>query len=273
MEALGAMFTHRPYVVAFLATFAVLAWFERGPLRAAVWLISGTFLGWLSEFCSVNTGFPFGHYQYHKDQFASELWIGPVPLFASLSFGFMSYFAFSAARRLLARWNGSGGRLSTRNVETLDGALRTTLLAAIIGTWMDTVIDPMTLIGHYWFLGDLYHYDPPGPHFGVPISNYGGWLVTIGAIVLANQRLERLLAHLGAPLSRGPVLPLESLWGVGCCGGVFGFMLAVNAVLLAKGTVPPDVPLGRILVSGLVCSGLFLVFVVVMIRRGRSREG
>src|SRR5262249_378369 len=153
--------TTRPYVIAFLLAFAVLAYCERGPLRALLWFVSGTFLGWLSEFCSVHTGFPFGHYVYHAEQFATELWLGPVPLFASISFPVMSYFAYSAARRLRAQ----------------DGAIGTCVLAAIIGMWMDTVIDPLTLLGHYWFLGDLYHYDPPGPHFGVPLMNYVGWVI------------------------------------------------------------------------------------------------
>ena len=271
MEALAAMFSHRPYVIAFLAAFAVLVWAERGPLRAMLWLVSGTFLGWLSEFCSVSTGFPFGHYAYHKEQFVAEIWIGPVPLFASLSFAFMSYFSFSAARRLLAPWAGAGLRLSTRHVETLDAAPRTALLAAVIGTWMDTVIDPMTLVGQYWFLGDLYHYDPPGSHFGVPLTNYGGWLITIGAIAFANQMLDRLLVRSGITLSRGPALPLEPFWGIACCVGVFGFMLAVNIVLLANRTAPPSVPLDRILMSGLALSGLFVAFVVMMIRRGLQR--
>lgn len=261
MQALVSMLTQRPYVIAFLATFAVLAWSERGPLRAALWLVSGTMLGWLSELCSVTTGFPFGTYVYHQAQFASELWLGPVPLFASLSFGFMSYFAFSAARRLLALSTGTG-------VEALDGAPRTMLLAAVIGTWMDSVIDPMTLIGQHWFLGDLYHYDPPGPHFGVPLTNYAGWLITIGSIVFANHWLDRLLVHLGVRLARGPALPLEPFWGIGCCAGVFGFMLAVNVVLLVNGTTPASVPLHDILVSGLILSGLFFAFVIVMMLRG-----
>ncbi len=271
MHAVGTMLTERPYVIAFLATFALLAWSERGLLRASLWLGSGTLLGWLSELCSVTTGFPFGNYAYHKEQFVGELWLGPVPLFASVSFAFMSYFSFSAARRLRAPWTGSGMQWSTSAVETLDGAPGTLLLAAVIGTWMDSVIDPMTLIGQYWFLGDLYHYDPPGPHFGVPFMNYGGWLITIGAIVLANQLLDRLLVRVGVPLSRGPALPLESFWGIGCCIGVFGFMLAVNVVLLVKGTLPASVPLGHIFLSGLALTGLFLACVVAMLRRGLAR--
>ncbi len=273
MQAIVTMFTQRPYVIAFLATFAILAWSERGSLRTFLWFASGVFLGWLSEFSSVSTGFPFGMYAYHKEQFARELWLGPVPLFASLSFSFMSYFSFSAARRLLAPWNRQGAGISARVEEAIDLAPRTMLVAAVIGTWMDTVIDPMTLIGHHWFLGDLYHYDPPGPHFGVPISNYGGWLVTIGGIVLANQMIDRLLARLGVRLSRGPALPLESFWGIGCCVGVFAFIVGVNVVLLAKGTLPAEIPLSQILLSGMISFALFLAFIVVMVRRGFTQSG
>ena len=273
MSGLVAMLTQRPYVIAFLATFAILAWCERGLLRASLWLVSGTLLGWLSENCSVTTGLPFGQYAYHKEQFASELWLGPVPLFASVSFAFMSYFAFSAARRLLAPWGASGEWIAAQDLESIDAAPRAMLLAAAIGTWMDTVIDPMTLIGRYWFLGDLYHYDPPGPHFGVPLTNYAGWLVTIGIIVRANQGLDQLLARLGVRRSRGPALPFESFWGIGCCVGVFAFMLAVNLALLVRAAVPASVPLGHIFMSGVVSSGLFLGLVVLMIRRGLSEHG
>jgi putative membrane protein len=173
----------------------------------------------------------------------------------------MSYFAFSAARRLLAPRTDPG---------TVDGALGTALLAAVIGTWMDTVIDPLTLLGRYWFLGDLYHYDPPGAHFGVPLSNYAGWFVTIGAIALANQGLDRLLGRLQVPLRRGPVLPLEPLWGVGCCLGVFAFQLAINLALLAGGRTPAGTPLGAVLASGLVSSGLIAALVAVRLGPGLS---
>jgi uncharacterized membrane protein len=270
VEPLVAMLTQRPYVVAFFVTFALLAWCERGPVRAGLWLVIGTALGWLSEFSSVNTGFPFGGYVYHKEAFATELWLGPVPLFASVSFAFMSYFAFSAARRLLSTWTGTGLARSTPDVESLDASPRTLLLAAVVGTWMDVVIDPITLLGKHWFLGDLYHYDPPGAHFGVPLTNYGGWLITIGSIVLANQLTERVLRRAGVTLRRGPVLPLEPLWGIGTCAGNFLFMLSINVLLLARGTVPAEAALTGMLASGVTAFALFLGVVTLMIRRGRA---
>jgi putative membrane protein len=257
MSGIVAMFTQRPYVVAFFAAFALLAWSERGASRAVLWLLTGTAIGWLSEFCSVNTGFPFGGYVYHKEQFVSELWIGPVPLFASISFAFMSYFAFSAACRLLRH-----GKASSR-----PGMASTVLLSALIGTWMDTVIDPLTLVGQYWFLGDLYHYDPPGAHFGVPFVNYFGWMVTIGSIVAVNLLLDRWQERRGLPLAQGPALPFQPLWGPGCCIGVFVFMLLINVWLLLSGTTPDNVPIGSILVSGLLSFSAFLVLAAIMLRR------
>ena len=264
MWGLLALFTHRPYVVVFFTAFALLAWSERGLRRMIVWLFAGTAIGWLSELCSVNTGFPFGHYAYHRQNFAAELWIGPVPLFASLSFAFMSYFAFSAACRLLAPRGAASPAMPSTSV-----LAATTLLAAIIGAWMDTVIDPLSLIGRYWFLGDLYSYDPPGPHFGVPLVNYAGWIVTIGCIVAVNQLLDRWQARQGWSLHRGPALPLLPLWGLGCCVGVFVFILAINILLLGGGTVPPSVPLARLLISGLLSFSLFLVFAIALLRRGK----
>jgi putative membrane protein len=201
---------------------------------------------------------------YHQEQFAAELWLGSVPLFASLSFAFLSYFSFSAACGLRARWNGAGATGP-------EPILATAVLAAVIGTWMDTVIDPLTLIGEHWFLGDLYHYDPPGPHFGVPLVNYAGWMVTIGAIVIANLLLDRVLARRGVPLGRRPALPGQRFWGLGCCIGVFVFMLGVNVQLLVRAATPADVPVERILASGVVSFVLFLAFVAMMSRRGVAR--
>jgi putative membrane protein len=254
-------------VVIFFVAFALLSWSERGGRRTFVWLLMGTSLGWLSEFCSLRTGFPFGHYVYHQGNFPSELWIGGVPLFASLSFAFMSYFAFSAACRLLAA-EGAAGRT---HADSPGRTVATTFLAAIIGTWMDTVIDPLSLLGEHWFLGDLYHYDPPGPHFGVPLVNYAGWMITIGSIVAANQLLDRWQLRRGMVFRRGPALPLQTLWGPACCIGVFVFMLSINLHLLLNSATPPAVPLGRILVSGLTSFGLFVAFVGIMLRRSSDR--
>ena len=118
MDALTAMLTERPYVLAFLAAFLVISSAERGMRRTLFWLASGTFLGWLMEFSSIRTGFPFGSYTYHEANFPDELWLGGVPFFASLSFAFLTYFGYSIARTFLSvlERRGNWPRRSRRRI-------------------------------------------------------------------------------------------------------------------------------------------------------------
>ena len=52
-----------------------------------------------------------------------------------------------------------------------------------------------SVLGDRWFLGKIFWYDPAGPHFGVPISNYLGWYfvaaVTIAIFVALDSVLNR----------------------------------------------------------------------------------
>ena len=269
MEGLLAIVTERPYVVAFLASFLVISWAERGWLRTGVWLASGTFLGWLMEFSSVRSGFPFGAYSYHEELFPDELWLGGVPLFASFSFAFLTYFGYSAACTFLSPLEQRGSDIQRRADPRIEGSLLVLLLAALITTWADAVIDPVALLGEHWFLGDLYHYQDEGLHFDVPLSNYGGWLFTSLCVVFANQRFDAWLRS-RAP-AQGFYLPLKPLWAIGSLLGNFAFMLGITLYLLASDDVPSTVPLGGILASGLALSCLFALFAAVMVRRGLGR--
>ncbi len=265
------MLTERPYVVAFLVSFLVIAWAERGWQRMLFWLVSGTFLGWLMEFSSVRTGFPFGFYSYHEENFPNELWIGDIPFFASLSFAFLTYFGYSIARTLLSRLELRGRDIQLSSSARMDGALLVLLLAALITTWADTITDPVAHLGRYWFLGDLYAYEGQGFHFDVPLSNYAGWLFTSLLIVFVNQRFDDWLRARGAT-AEGFYLPFKPLWAVGSLLGNFAFMIGVTLYLLASDDVPASVSASQLLASGLALSGLFVVFAAVMIGRGLARE-
>ncbi len=54
-------------------------------------------------------------------------------------------------------------------------------------TLLDVVIDPLAVRGERWFLGHLFTYPEGGLYFGVPLSNFGGWLLvgwaTVGGYV------------------------------------------------------------------------------------------
>ena len=78
--------------------------------------------------------------------------------------------------------------------------------------------------GDRWFLGKIYYYVDPGLHFGVPLTNYGGWMV-VGLISLAIYfPLERRLSALESPPSATPQL----LLGVGFYYGVLAFNLSIT---------------------------------------------
>jgi putative membrane protein len=265
------MFSERPYVVAFLASFLVIAWAERGWRRTLFWLASGTFLGWLMEFSSIRTSFPFGDYSYHEDNFSNELWIGGIPLFASLSFAFLTYFGYSIACTLLSRLEWRGNDLQRVAGARIDGSIAVLLLAAVLTTWVDTVIDPVAHLGRYWFLGDLYAYSDGGVHFDVPLSNYAGWLFTSALIVFVNQRFDGWLSSRERTSERGFFLPFKPLWAIGSVLGNFAFMLGVTVYLIGADDVPSSVPVEGVLASGLALSCAFAVFAAFMIRRGLAR--
>jgi uncharacterized membrane protein len=109
------------------------------------------------------TGFPFGH--YHFEVGSDLLHVGAIPIIVGpLWFG-MGYFAWVVAGTLLG---GAQGRLS-RKIELI--ALP--IVAAFVMTQWDVVMDaPEATISKAWIWHD------GGAHFGVPISNYLGWLLT-----------------------------------------------------------------------------------------------
>src|SRR5207249_11566844 len=45
---------------------------------------------------------------------------------------------------------------------------------------LDVVIDPLAVRGDRWFLGPMFAYATPGLYFGVPLSNFAGWVI-VGA--------------------------------------------------------------------------------------------
>ncbi|MFN7954174.1 MAG: carotenoid biosynthesis protein [bacterium] len=257
MSYVHAMWVHRPYVVAFLVGFLVIALAERGVLGLLTWLALGTFVGWAAEASSIRTGFPFGMYSYHPQNFPDELWLAGIPLFASLSFAFLSYFAFTTARTLLGRIAGRGAGMRRVDDATLDRSPKVALVAAGITVWLDLVIDPISLLGSHWFLGDLYHYHSPALHFGVPLTNYLGWFVTCGVVAFANQALDGWLARRGLGPRPLFALPFQPLLGIMSCGGVFLFMIAITAHLVFASELPQEVPGGLLIVNGLALTALF----------------
>jgi putative membrane protein len=270
MDEIVAMFTGRWYVLAFLASFLVIAWAERGWQRALLWLASGALLGWLMEFSSTRTAFPFGAYDYHDEAFADEFSIGGVPLFASLSFAFLTYFGYSLACAFLSRLDRHGLDIQRVPDVKIETSLAVLLLAAVLTTLADTIIDPVAHLGRYWLLGDLYSYDGQGIHFDVPLSNYAGWLFTSALVVFANQQFDLLLRARGRSPD-GFYLPSKPLWALGTYLGDCVFMLAVTIYLWTSADLPSSVPINELFLSGLALTAVFIAVASAMIWRGLHR--
>jgi putative membrane protein len=167
MDLLIGTVALRPYVFAFLIGFIVAGVLDIGWRRTLVFLASVWPVALVAELSSTRTGFPFGLYHYTGLTRGRELFIADVPFIDSLSFVFLAYASFCLARIALA----------SRTVPRWAMALA----AGVLMMALDVVIDPLAVLGDRWFLGRLFFYDQPGVYFGVPISNFVGWVI-VGAV-------------------------------------------------------------------------------------------
>jgi uncharacterized membrane protein len=207
----------RPYVFAFLATYLILGvrdlgWRSTLVFGGWVWLVA-----WLAEFSSTRTGVPFGVYAYTGTTRGQELFIADVPFIDALSFTFLAYAAFCLARAAL------GCAASPPAV---------TVLGGVFMMLLDVIIDPVALRGDRWFLGQIFYYPYGGAYFGVPLSNFAGWLV-VGMVGIGGYIYG---------WGRGTVSGRRPMGGMALYYAVLGFNLAVTAwigewVLLAIGVV------------------------------------
>jgi uncharacterized membrane protein len=120
------------------------------------------------ENIGILTGFPYGHYDFLP-------LMGPrflhVPVLLGLAYIGMAYVSWILARLILR---------STRLTLSGPQLVAVPLVAAVIMTAWDLAQDPVwsTLL-HAW------RWNNGGPWFGVPLTNYAGWLLTVFLIYLA----------------------------------------------------------------------------------------
>jgi uncharacterized membrane protein len=182
--------TMRPYVFTFFGAFLAVCVPHVGWKRTLNFTLAGYLIAFGSEWLSINTGFPYGWYYYIETTCSRELWVAGVPFFDSLSYVFLAYCSYSTALFILSplkAWRWNIATLETRRIRRSFSAL---LLGAILQTCLDIVIDPVALQGKRWFLGQIYGYREPGIHFGVPLSNYAGWLLTSLLMIAAFQLID-----------------------------------------------------------------------------------
>ena len=208
--AIGTV-TMRPYVFAFFGAFLLACVPHVGWRRTLSFTLVGYLIAFGSEWLSINTGFPYGWYYYIDTTSSRELWVAGVPFFDSISYVFLAYCSYSTALFILSplrAWRWNLVTLETRSIRRSFAAL---LLGAFLQTGLDVVIDPVALQGRRWFLGQIYGYRDAGIHFGVPLSNYAGWLLTSFCLIAAFQLIDA--RRLGEGAAGVVTLPFHSLLG------------------------------------------------------------
>ncbi len=118
-------------------------------------------VGTIFESISLRTGFPFGHYRF-TDLMGPQ--IAGLPMLLALAYVGMGYLSWVVGLALLGDENN---RLSRRRIVLLP------LVASIVMTAWDLSMEAVWAdIDHAWVWQD------GGFYYGVPISNFFGWLFT-----------------------------------------------------------------------------------------------
>ncbi len=134
-----------------------------GAHRATLSLLALSAFGYAIEAAGVVTGLPYGPF-YYGDALGQKL-LGLVPYLLPLSYAPLAIGAVAAS------WNDG----SERNHRHL-----LVLRAVLLLTLMDGVLDPGAALMGFWIWPD------GGAYYGVPPSNYAGWLFsgTLAAALL-----------------------------------------------------------------------------------------
>jgi putative membrane protein len=112
------------------------------------------------ENLSIMTGFPFGHYHYTG---GGKLFL--VPVFIGPSYFAIGYLAWMLAVVLVGDIRRNGSWFNTIVVPLVG--------AAVMVMW-DLTFDPTaSTVQHQWI------WDQGGGYFGVPLTNYLGWFLTV----------------------------------------------------------------------------------------------
>ncbi|HUB78384.1 MAG TPA: carotenoid biosynthesis protein [Bryobacteraceae bacterium] len=139
-----------------------------GPRGILRFILLTLLIGNLMEDLGVLTGFPYGHYHFTAV-------MGPkiftVPILLGLAYTGMGYLAWTLACLILGDRGEplAGSRLFTRPA-----------IAALVMVAWDFAQDPVwSNLVHAWTWHD------GGAYFGVPLSNYAGWYLTVYLMFLA----------------------------------------------------------------------------------------
>jgi putative membrane protein len=173
----------------FGAVFLWRASRQMGWRKTWIYLAASMVLGIAAENGAVHAGFPYTTYSFNHGLRDQELFVGSAPLMVPMSYGFMSYFAFATGRLL------ASGPFRTRALR----AWHELLVAWMLAVWALFVLDPVSRMGHRFYLGDVWHYRGPGFWFGLPLGSQLGFALTAAILLLVLHRLDGDAPHEEVP--------------------------------------------------------------------------
>lgn len=150
------------FLIALPAFVALLAYL--GPRRAVLSILTLSAFGYVVETTGVLTGLPYGTF-YYGDALGPRLF-GLVPYLLPISWAPLVLGAVAATAPKAGYQRGAA--------RALGWVIRSALLLALI----DGVLDPGAASLGFWV------WPEGGPYYGVPVSNYLGWLLS-GAVATA----------------------------------------------------------------------------------------
>lgn len=171
-----------------MPVLAILLW-TWGSGRTALVVAVTVGGAWLVEYIGHTTGFPFGAYAYTE---RLQPQIGGVPLLIPLAWLMM----------LPPSWAVAGRRAQ--------GRLAFLVVSALAFTAWDLFLDPQMVGWNLWM------WTPPGGYFGIPWTNFAGWLVVSALITV--------LASVLAPLRELPARPLIAIYALSGALEVIGLL-------------------------------------------------
>ena len=163
----------------------------------------------LFENLSVLYGFPFGGF-HHSEATGPRLF--NIPWLATPTYMAMGYVAWSVAQVLVGRTHPAHWR---------ERVLSASIIAAFVFTMWDFSNDAV-----FHTINKAFFYDHPGPWFGVPVSNFAGWMFT--TVIIFGGFGAWLAREAKKPGLRKPHVPGRLYWqqaialyAVVALGGIF----------------------------------------------------
>ncbi len=151
-------------------------------------------------------------YHYVHENLQGELMLWGVPLWDSLSYSFLAYAAYEYGDY----FKPPPSPLLSEAVPTCRGIKEGVgggIVAAFLMVFLDVVVDPLAVQGERWFLGRIFYYPEGGEYFGVPLTNFAGWLLVALTILFSFSYLEKLFFKKPPP-RRAPLLGPLFYWGI-----------------------------------------------------------